>query len=122
VPRTFVRRFRAAMGYHPIDYVLVLRVAVANNKLATEVAKIDDIAFEEGYEYTTSFRRLSKRKAGLTPAVYRKKFAGIGVANNVSRSWIDMHRVQRASQPDRRSLNLPRYQTVRAASNNSPVK
>jgi hypothetical protein len=60
-----------------------LRVEVANNKLATEVAKIDDIAFEAGYEDPTSVRCLFKRNAGLTPAVYRKKFASIGVANNV---------------------------------------
>jgi transcriptional regulator GlxA family with amidase domain len=83
VPRTFARRFRAATGYHPLDYVQELRVEVANNKLATEAAKIDDIAFAVGYEDPTSVRCRFKRNAGLTPAVYRKKFASIGVANNV---------------------------------------
>jgi transcriptional regulator GlxA family with amidase domain len=55
----------------------------ASPKLVTEAAKIDDIAFEVGYEAPTSVRCLFKRNAGLMPAVYRKKFASIGVANNV---------------------------------------
>jgi len=80
--RTFARRFRAATGYHPLDYVQELRIEVAKNKLATEAGNIDDIAFEVGYEDATSFRRLFKRKAGLTPAVYRKKFAGIIAAKS----------------------------------------
>ena len=75
--RTFARRFRAATGYHPLDYVQELRIEVAKALLVTEVTKIDEIGVSVGYEDPTSFRRLFKRMAGLTPAVYRKKFAGI---------------------------------------------
>ena len=76
-PRTFARRFRAATGYHPLDYVQELRIEAAKGLLVTEATNIDEISVAVGYEDPTSFRRLFKRKAGLTPAVYRKKFAGI---------------------------------------------
>ena len=75
--RTFARRFRAATGYHPLDYVQELRIEIAKKLLSSEATNIDDISISVGYEDPTSFRRLFKRKAGLTPAVYRKKFAGI---------------------------------------------
>jgi len=75
--RTFARRFRAATGYHPLDYVQELRIEIAKKLLSTEATHIDEISVSVGYEDPTSFRRLFKRKAGLTPAVYRKKFAGI---------------------------------------------
>jgi transcriptional regulator GlxA family with amidase domain len=75
--RTFARRFSAATGYHPLDYVQELRIEIAKKLLATEATNVDEISVTVGYEDPTSFRRLFKRKAGLTPAVYRKKFASI---------------------------------------------
>ena len=80
-PRTFARRFRNATGYHPLDYVQELRIEIARNRLVNDTGSIDDIAFDVGYEDPTSFRRLFKRKAGLTPAVYRKKFSGNPAVN-----------------------------------------
>ncbi len=76
-PRTFERRFRAATGYRPMDYVHALRVEEAKQLIETEDAGIDEIGVQVGYEDPTFFRRLFKRKAGLTPAAYRRKFAGI---------------------------------------------
>ena len=75
--RTFARRFRTATGYHPLEYVQELRIEMAKKLLATEVTNIDEISVAVGYEDPTSFRRLFKRKAGLSPALYRKKFASI---------------------------------------------
>ena len=80
--RTFSRRFRAATGYHPLNYVQELRIEIAKKLLSTEAANIDEISVSVGYEDPTSFRRLFKRKAGLTPAVYRRKFAGIAGLKN----------------------------------------
>lgn len=83
-PRTFARRFRAATGYQPIDYVQAIRVEEAKQMLETEELGIDDIAAEVGYEDPASFRRVFKRRAGLTPAAYRRKFQGIaGIARMV---------------------------------------
>ncbi len=76
-PRTFERRFRAATGYLPMDYVHALRIEEAKQLIETENAGIDEIGFKVGYEDPTFFRRLFKRKAGLTPAAYRRKFTGI---------------------------------------------
>ena len=76
-PRTFTRRFKASTGYQPIEYVQALRVEEAKQMLETSEQGVDEIAALVGYEDTTSFRRLFKRKAGLTPAAYRRKFRGI---------------------------------------------
>ena len=77
-PRTFARRFRAATGYQPIDYVQALRVEEAKQMLETDEDGVDDIAAAVGYDDPASFRRLFKRRAGLTPTAYRRKFRGIG--------------------------------------------
>ena len=45
--------------------------------LETDEAGVDDIAEAVGYDDPASFRRLFKRRAGLTPAAYRRKFQGI---------------------------------------------
>jgi transcriptional regulator GlxA family with amidase domain len=76
-PRTFARRFRAATGYHPIDYVQALRVEEAKQILETEELGTDEIAVAVGYDDPASFRRLFKRIAGMTPAAYRKKIVGL---------------------------------------------
>jgi len=75
--RTFQRRFRAATGYLPMDYVHALRIEEAKQLIETESAGIDEIGARVGYEDPTFVRRLFKRKAGLTPAAYRRKFTGI---------------------------------------------
>lgn len=75
--RTFARRFLAATGYSPIEYVHSLRVEEAKQLLETADLSIEDIGAEVGYEDAASFRRLFKRKAGLTPAAYRRKFLRI---------------------------------------------
>lgn len=75
--RTFARRFRSATGYLPIDYVHALRVEEAKQIMETEYRGIDDVGYRVGYEDPTFFRRLFKRRTGLTPAAYRRKFAGI---------------------------------------------
>ncbi len=37
---------------------------------------VDEIGQEVGYDDPSYFRRLFKRKAGLSPAAYRKTFVG----------------------------------------------
>jgi transcriptional regulator GlxA family with amidase domain len=74
-PRTFARRFSSATGYTPIDYVRSLRVEVAKQSLETTNDTVDEIGRDVGYDDPAAFRRLFKRKAGLTPSTYRRKFA-----------------------------------------------
>ena len=73
-PRTFARRFRAATGYHPMEYVHTLRIEGAKRQLESDQAAVDDVGLAVGYEDPTSFRRLFRRKTGMTPSTYRRKF------------------------------------------------
>jgi len=72
--RTFSRRFRAATGFSPIEYVQALRVEEAKQMLETDQLSNDDVGAEIGYDDPASFRRVFKRGTGLSPAAYRKKF------------------------------------------------
>ena len=74
-PRTFSRRFLAATGYLPVDYVQFIRIEEAKRLLETDPVSVEEIGHVVGYEDPTFFRRLFKRKAGLTPAAYRRKFS-----------------------------------------------
>jgi transcriptional regulator GlxA family with amidase domain len=75
--RTFARRFRSATEYQPMDYVHAIRIEEAKQLLETGDISVEEISHAVGYEDPTSFRRLFKRKGGLTPAAYRRKFVGI---------------------------------------------
>ena len=44
-PRTFTRRFKAATGYTPIDYVQTLRNEDAKPLLERGAAPVDEVAF-----------------------------------------------------------------------------
>jgi transcriptional regulator GlxA family with amidase domain len=72
--RSFKRRFRAATGYTPIAYVQALRIEEAKQLLEATTDAVEAIAQQTGYEDPTSFRRLFKRLAGVTPGRYRKRF------------------------------------------------
>lgn len=78
--RTFTRRFRAATGRSPIDYVVNLRIEEAKQALETSATAVDDIAWDVGYQDAAAFRRMFRKFAGITPQDYRRRFAGIGVA------------------------------------------
>ncbi len=73
-PTTFARRFNRATGYRPIDYVHALRIEEAKEMLEIGDDAIEKIGREVGYEDPASFRRIFKRKVGLTPSVYRRNF------------------------------------------------
>jgi transcriptional regulator GlxA family with amidase domain len=102
-PRTFARRFHAATGYHPMDYVHAIRIEEAKQLLETDAANVEEIGHMVGYEDATFFRRLFKRKAGLTPAAYRKKFVLIAATGSGSRDTIRRgSNAQSAAGRDRR--------------------
>jgi transcriptional regulator GlxA family with amidase domain len=78
--RTFKRRFKAATGYAPIDYVQALRIEEAKQLLETTGEPTDAIANIVGYTDPAFFRRLFKRMTGVTPARYRQRYRFIGAA------------------------------------------
>jgi transcriptional regulator GlxA family with amidase domain len=73
-PRTFKRRFRAATGYTPIEYVQTLRIEEAKQLLEATDLQTDQIGAAVGYDDPASFRRLFKRTTGVGPARYRQRF------------------------------------------------
>ena len=91
--RTFGRRFRAATGYLPIDYVHALRIEEAKRIIEMETGGLDEVGYVVGYEDPTFFRRLFKRKTGLTPAAYRRKFAGILTYTSRTPALVSTHRL-----------------------------
>jgi transcriptional regulator GlxA family with amidase domain len=76
-PRTFSRRFRAATGLSPIEFVQAIRVEEAKRMLETDALSIEEVGASVGYEDPASFRRVFKRNVGQSPAAYRKKFQRI---------------------------------------------
>lgn len=72
--RTFKRRFKAATGYAPVDYVQALRIEEAKQLLETTSEPTEAIAHLIGYDDPAFFRRLFKRRTGVTPARYRQRF------------------------------------------------
>ncbi len=71
---TFARRFRKATRKSPQDYVLALRIEEARQLLETTDYSVAEVGETVGYLDTPSFRRLFKRKTGLTPVEHRKMF------------------------------------------------
>jgi len=75
--RSFMRRFAKAAGMRPLDYVHALRLEEAKQMLETTDLTVEEIANETGYEDTSFFGRLFRRKTGLTPAQYRLRFGSV---------------------------------------------
>jgi transcriptional regulator GlxA family with amidase domain len=75
--RSFKRRFAKATGVAPLEYVHTLRLEEAKHALETTEAPIEQVANEVGYEDASFFGRLFRRKVGLTPAQYRKRFRSL---------------------------------------------
>ena len=77
--RTFMRRFRAATGSAPMEYLQTMRIEESKHLLETTEMPVDQVAVEIGYEDPNFFRRLFKRRVGITPARYRQRFSRLGL-------------------------------------------
>src|SRR3546814_6389628 len=75
--RTFSRRFKAATGFAPLEYVQALRIEEAKQMLETDTLSANEVGASVGYDDSASFRRIFKRGVGLSPSAYRKKFQRI---------------------------------------------
>jgi transcriptional regulator GlxA family with amidase domain len=72
--RTLKRRFKAATGITLIDYLQNLRIEEAKRLLESSAVPVDEISIDVGYQDASFFRRLFKRRTGLTPSQYRRMF------------------------------------------------
>ena len=78
--RTLKRRFKAATGSTLIEYLQNLRIEEAKRLLESGQIPVDDISAEVGYGDASFFRRLFKRRTGLTPGQYRRMFKPLAAA------------------------------------------
>jgi len=79
--RTLKRRFKIATGSSLIARLQDLRVEEAKRLLEASASPVDEISFDVGYEDASFFRRLFKRRTGLTPSQYRRMFKPILTAS-----------------------------------------
>jgi len=70
--RQMKRRFKAATGESPMNYIQRIRVALAREKLDTTSLNIEQISQQVGYNDTNHFRSLFKKFYEMTPTEYRK--------------------------------------------------
>ena len=75
--RSFKRRFAEATGLSPLEYIHTLRLEDAKQLLESGALSVEAVANEVGYEDASFFNRLFRRKVGITPAQYRRKFGGM---------------------------------------------
>lgn len=75
--RSFKRRFHQATGMPPLEYVHTLRLEEAKQWLESSNASVEAIVEAIGYEDASFFSRLFRRKVGLTPTQYRRRFGAL---------------------------------------------
>ena len=73
--RTLNRRFKQAVGDAPLGYLQTLRVEVAKRLLESGGIGLDVVSQRVGYGDLSTFRQLFKRKTGLSPRDYQRRFA-----------------------------------------------
>jgi transcriptional regulator GlxA family with amidase domain len=72
--RNFIRRFKAATGNTPIEYIQRARIETAKQALESGSDPVDSVATRIGYEDVGSFRSVFKRVTGVSPTEYRKRY------------------------------------------------
>jgi AraC family transcriptional activator FtrA len=74
--RTFTRRFRAASGAAPIEWLVRLRVRRAQDLLEATDASIDRVAELSGFGAPETLRHHFRKVAGTSPSAWRSSFRG----------------------------------------------
>jgi len=74
--RQFERRFRAAFGTSPREYLMKMRVHLACEKLRLSTDSITAIALECGFYDQSAFTRQFRKHMGITPLRYRRHYEG----------------------------------------------
>lgn len=83
--RTLKRRFKTATGTTLIDYLQNLRIEEAKRLLESTQTAVDEISAAVSYEDPSFFRRLFKRRTGLTPSQYRRMFQPVATEQIATR-------------------------------------
>jgi AraC-like DNA-binding protein/tetratricopeptide (TPR) repeat protein len=72
--RNLARRFKAATGLTPIEYLQRTRIEAAKGLLEQTDQSILEVMLHTGYNDLKTFRQLFRKTTGMTPTAYREKF------------------------------------------------
>jgi AraC family transcriptional regulator, transcriptional activator FtrA len=73
-PRTFARRFKAATGTTPLQWILHQRVVASQRLLEATSVSVDEIAATVGFGSAAAMRQHFTKLVGSTPSAYRSTF------------------------------------------------
>jgi AraC family transcriptional regulator, transcriptional activator FtrA len=73
-PRTFARRFKAATGTTPLQWVLHQRVVASQRLLEATTVSVDEIAATVGFGSAAAMRQHFTKMVGSSPSAYRSAF------------------------------------------------
>ncbi|TWB39665.1 GlxA family transcriptional regulator [Nitrospirillum pindoramense] len=77
-PRQFRRRFTAALGRPPADYVADLRLGEACRRLVQPGVSVETLATAIGFRSADAFRRAFRQRYGVSPSQYQAHFSPAG--------------------------------------------
>jgi transcriptional regulator GlxA family with amidase domain len=78
--RTLVRRFQAALGTTPLQWLLTQRVRRAQHLLEASDEPVERVAALSGFGTAANLRQHFTRTVGVSPMAYRRTFRGEGAA------------------------------------------
>ena len=73
-PRQFERRFRSLLHSSPTEFILKTRIDAAARLLVESKLSVTEIALRCGFYDNSHFTRQFKKKMGVSPTQFRKKF------------------------------------------------
>jgi AraC family transcriptional activator FtrA len=73
-PRTFARKFEAAVGESPGRWILSIRIRKAKDLLETTQLSLEEVAQRCGFSDAALLRHHFVRRVGKTPGIYRRDF------------------------------------------------
>ncbi|GHD55373.1 transcriptional regulator FtrA [Thalassobaculum fulvum] len=76
--RSFVRRFEAATGTTPGEWLIGERVRRASDLLETTGLGVERVATECGFGSAEALRHHFRTRLGISPTAYRRQFARVG--------------------------------------------
>lgn len=73
-PHYFIRLFKSVTGKTPYEFILDLKIEKAMELLLIKHMKITDVCFFCGFTNQSHFSSVFRKKVGLSPSEYRKKY------------------------------------------------
>lgn len=73
-PAAFSRFFKLHTGRSLWDYIIDVRMGVAVRELVDTIKSVSEISYQCGFNNTSHFHRLFKRKKGCTPKEFRELY------------------------------------------------